>query len=108
MKNVTQLLLDQVQTGATLGQDVLDAHDNRLLNAGVELTANTLALLRKRGIRSVSIVQENLLSPEQQQMQQQAVEQRLAQRFRQVQADPNMQQLQAMLKNHFLGEPNEI
>lgn len=107
MKNVTQLSLDQVQAGATLGQDVLDAQDNRLLGAGVKLTANTLALLQKRGIRSVCIVQDNLLSPEQQQEQQQAIEQRLVQRFRQVQADPNMLQLQAILKDHYLGDAHE-
>ncbi|HED14333.1 MAG TPA: hypothetical protein ENI62_11890 [Gammaproteobacteria bacterium] len=108
MKNVTQLLLDQVQAGAILGQDVLDAQDNRLLNVGVELTTNTLALLRKRGIKSVCIVQENQLSPEQQQEQQQAIEQRLVQRFRQVQADPDMQQLQTILKDYYLDESSEI
>lgn len=104
MKTLCQQPLDQTQPGETLGRDVLDAQGNRLLAAGTELSANTLALLQRRGIKGVAIVRENKLSAEQHEALQQAVEQQLALRFRKVQDDPSMQQLQNLLRDYRLGE----
>jgi len=104
MKAICQQPLDQTQPGETLGRDVLDAQGNCLLAAGAELSANTLALLQRRGIKGVAIVRENTLTAEQQEALQQAIEQQLEQRFREVRDDPIMQQLQALLRDYRLGE----
>jgi hypothetical protein len=103
VKTICQLPLDQIQPGAILGRDVLDAKGNCLLAADVELSANTLALLQRRNIKSVAVVQENNMTVEQQEALQQATEQQLSQRFRQLQDDPSMLQLQALLRDYRLG-----
>lgn len=103
MKTINQLPLNEVQPGAFLGRDVRDVKGNCLLAAGTELSASTLALLQRRNIKSVAIAQEDNMTAEQQAALQQAIEQQLAQRFRQLQDDPPMQQLQALLRDYRLG-----
>ena len=48
--------LDRTGDGAVLAADVLDARRNVLLSAGTQLTKAHLALLRRRGIRTVSVL----------------------------------------------------
>lgn len=103
MKTISQLPLDEVQPGASLGRDVLDAKGNCLLAAGAELSASTLTLLQRRNIKNVPIIQENNMTAEQQEALQQSIEQQLSQRFRQVQNDSSMQKLQALLRDYRLG-----
>lgn len=102
MNSLCHQPLDQIQPGETLGRDVLDAKGNRLLTAGIELSANTLALLQRRGIKGVAVVRENRLSLEQQEILRQTVEQDLAQRFRKLQDDSSMQKLRALLRDYRL------
>ncbi len=104
MKSITPTPLDQVQPGETLGRDVLDARGNRLLAAGAELSAASLAQLLRRGIKGVAIVRQDKLSAEQRQALQQGIEQDLTRRFCKLQDDPHMQQLQSLLRDYRLGE----
>ncbi len=48
--------LDRTGDGAVLAADVLDARRNVLLSAGTQLTKAHIALLRRRGIRTVTVV----------------------------------------------------
>lgn len=98
------MTLDNIQPGASLARDVVDANGNCLLAAGAELSKNTLALLQRRGIKGVAIVCESKLTAEQWDDLQQAIEQQLARRFRNTQENPHMQQLHALLKEYRLGE----
>ncbi len=104
MKTMTLMLLSNIQPGATLARDVLDASGKCLLAAGTELSTKTLALLQRRGVKSVALSQENPLSAEQEEAWRQTMEQQLSWRFRQVQDDPHMQQLQGLLRKYRLGE----
>jgi hypothetical protein len=104
MKIICQRTLDQIQPDEILAHDVLDAQSNCLLVSGAKLNAKTLSLLQRRGIKVVSIVQENELSAEQQEAWKQGIEQQLSRRFSQHQDNPDMQQLQTLLRNFRLGE----
>ncbi len=45
--------LENIQEGAVLAADVLDARDNVLLSSGTQLTKAHISLIRRRGIASV-------------------------------------------------------
>jgi len=50
-----QVSLDEAQPGMVLSDALLDAHGNVMLAAGMELSASTIAALRRHQIESLSI-----------------------------------------------------
>jgi hypothetical protein len=51
----TEVALNNVQDGAVLAADVLDARENVLLTSGTRLTSAHISLIKRRGIRSVIV-----------------------------------------------------
>jgi DNA primase len=51
----TEVSLENIQEGAVLAADVLDARDNVLLSSGTQLTKAHISLIRRRGIESVIV-----------------------------------------------------
>ncbi len=106
MKNKKPLLLDEAATGMTLAQEVLDVNGFCLVAAETTLTVAMLASLKRRGVKSLIIWEEQELSEEALEdarwVQCEAWRQALEQRFRQVEDDANMQCLKEILLTYRL------
>ena len=101
MKNKKPLLIDEVVTGMTLAQDVVDVNGVCLVAGQTTLTVAMLDSLKRRGIRSLIVWEEQELSDEaledEQRAQREAWSRALEHRFRQVADDANMQRLKDIL-----------
>ncbi|VAW98098.1 hypothetical protein MNBD_GAMMA22-1171 [hydrothermal vent metagenome] len=96
MKTKNNINLKQAQAGQILALDVIDLNGNCLMSEGVVLSDKTISSLLQRGIDAVVVwglqINENEIA-----LQQSAIKERLAQRFRQVQNNPEMCQLHDIL-----------
>lgn len=90
------IALDEVRAGARLQHDVCDAAGKRLLAAGVTLTAKSIELLRRCGVRAVAVVEAGR-TPEETDA---ALAARLDRRFHRLDDDPSMQELKRILLAH--------
>ncbi len=101
MKNKKPLLIDEAATGMTLAQDVADVNGVCLVAAETALTVAMLASLKRRGVKSLIVWEEQELSDEaledERRAQCEAWSQALEHRFRQVEDDANMQRLKEIL-----------
>ncbi len=101
MKNKKPLFLDEAATGMTLAQDVVDVNGVCLVAAETTLTVAMLGSLKRRGVKSIIVWEEQELSDEAIQdvirAQREACTRALEHRFRQVEDDANMQRLKDIL-----------
>lgn len=101
MKNKKPLLLDEAATGMTLAQEVLDVNGVCLVAVETTLTAAMLGSLKRRGVKSIVVWEEQELSDEAledaRRGQAEAWSQALEHRFRQVEDDANMKRLKEIL-----------
>ncbi len=110
MKNKKPLILDEVVTGMTLAQEVLDVNGFCLVAAETTLTAAMLGSLKQRGVKSIIVWEEQDLSDEEIddliRDQREACTRGLEHRFRQLQDDTNMQRLKEILLAYRLQDLN--
>jgi len=101
MKNKKSLLIDEAAMGMTLAQDVVDINGVCLVAVQTTLTVAMLDSLKRRGVKSLIVWEEQELSDEEfeeeQRAQREAWSQALEHRFRQVADDANMRCLKDIL-----------
>jgi len=106
MKNKKPLLLDEAATSMMLAQEVLDVNGVCLVAVDTVLTAAMLDSLKRRGVKSLVVWEEQELSDEaledERRAQCEAWSQALEHRFRQVEDDANMQRLKEILLTYRL------
>lgn len=98
-----QLDLDDAAAGMVLSEDVLDGKGGILLPAKTELTDALLTSLRRRGIESVWVV-NNEVSEEELRAERERVQQRLAHLFRKCRDDRTCTVLLQHITAYRLGE----
>jgi hypothetical protein len=100
MKKIIRVPLGEAKAGEMLGVDALDAKGNRLMAAGNQLTEETLKLLHRRGITHINLEREQNMTPEQIEIMQQEIEERLNRRFRNVQDSTQMRKFKSILLDY--------
>lgn len=98
-----QLDLDEAEAGMVLSEDVLDGKGGVLLPAKTELTESLLTSLRRRGIESVWVVNDDV-SEEELRVERERVQQRLAHLFRKCRNDAASAVLLQHISAYRLGE----
>lgn len=104
MKDKQHIELKQASPGMTLAQDLLDIEGHCLITTGTLLTENKLACLRCRGIRNLVVWGAEALSSQEIATRRSAAQTQLNRRFQQVEQEPTMQELKAMLLAHRLED----
>lgn len=97
MKVIKHIKLEQARVGQTLAAEVCDAPGNILMAADTVLDTTMLNRLRERGIEILAVWEQCSLNEAEIAAQQAVLEERLAQRFRQVQDVADMRQLHDLL-----------
>jgi hypothetical protein len=103
---IVEKKLVEVEAGAVLAADVLDAHGEVLLAKGTGLTSSHLQLLRRRGVESVSVYSEDELPPRPGELlaaQLAAYLERQERVFSKVRGDPRMAALYQAARAHLAG-----
>ncbi|HEB94067.1 MAG TPA: hypothetical protein ENI94_11505 [Gammaproteobacteria bacterium] len=103
MKDKQHIQREQAEPGMTLAQDLLDLAGHPLMTTGTALTERRLAGLRRRGIRGLVVWGTQELDPQQVAAQRATVQAQLDQRFRQVEQEPTMRELKALLLDYRLA-----
>lgn len=93
------IALDEVRAGARLRHDVCDAAGKRLLAAGATLTAKSIELLHRCGVRAVAVVEAGR-TREETDAERAAFAARLDRRFHRLNDDPSMQEFKCILFAH--------
>ncbi|MCK4951189.1 MAG: hypothetical protein KAS48_05170 [Gammaproteobacteria bacterium] len=83
--------------GSILAYDVLDSRENLLMKAGLKLTVQSLAILERKNISHIHIVDDVIQTPEQLEIIKKTIEESLAFRFRKSSSSPEMRKLQSIL-----------
>jgi len=102
MKDKRHIELERAEPDMTLAQDLLDIEGHCLMTTGTLLTEDKLACLQRRGIRNLVVWRTETLSPQEVVVRRTAARTQLDRRFRRVEQEPAMQELQAMLLAHRL------
>ncbi len=97
MKDKQHIELQQAEPGMILAQDLLDSAGHPLITADTTLTESRLVGLQRRNIHSLVVWSTQDLDPQQVAARRAAVQAQLDQRFRQVEQEPIMQKLKAIL-----------
>jgi len=100
IRNIEQLPIEEVNSGAMLGRDVVDQNERLLVSADSILTTEILAMLTRRGITSLPIVEE--LAEEKAAEKRKAIVGALNLRFRQMEGDQDMTRLKDIVKEYRL------
>lgn len=103
MNRYKQLDLDDAVAGMVLSEDVLDGQGGVLLPRETALTDALLTSLRRRGIDTVHVVNEDI-SEEELRAERERVQQRLARLFRKCQSDRIGDILRQQVTEYRLGE----
>ncbi len=102
MKDKQHIELEQAKPGMTLAQDVLGLDGHCLMTADTLLTEAKLTSLQRRGIRNLVVWSAQTLSPKEITARHNAAQAQLDQLFRQVEQEPTMRELKAILLAHRL------
>jgi len=102
MKDKQHIELEQARPGMTLAQDLLDIEGHCLMTIDTLLTEDKLACLQRRGIRNLVVWGVKTLNPQEVAARSTAAQTQLDRRFRQVEQEPTMQELKAVLLAHRL------
>jgi len=102
MKDKQHIKLEQAKPDMTLAQDLLDIEGHCLMTTDTLLTEDKLASLQRRGILNLVVWGAKALSPQEIAEQRTAAQAQLDQRFRQMEQEPTMQTLKAVLLAHRL------
>lgn len=104
MKQSETCAIDQVQAGAVLAADVVDAGGRILMPAGATLTATALESLQRRDIVSLTIESLQEEDPAAREARRVRLETRLARLFRHAGEQPEMRALHHAVLNYHLKE----
>jgi len=102
MKDKQHIELEQVRSGMTLAQDLLDIEGHCLMTTDTLLSEDKLACLHRCGIRYLVVWGAETLSPQEVAARRTAARTQLDHRFRQVEQEPDMRELKAILLDYRL------
>ena len=104
MKSVKPISLESAKKGLILAYDVLDSRENLLLKSGMKLTEQALAILERKNISHIHIVDDVLQSAEKLEALRKKIDKSLEFRFRMTSASPDMCQLKSILLDYQLDK----
>lgn len=102
IKRTLQLDIDEAEAGMVLSDAVLDGQGGLLVASGATLTESTLQSLRRRGIDTLSVLNDRI-SEEELAAERQRHQQRLAKLFRKYASDADNKLLQ-IITQYRIGE----